>query len=188
MKTKCVLIIMFLLLVIMSCNKYSTWGPPKDHKPGRVIDGDPEPAWPGEAGMKTLEGIDSDKDGVRDDLEIFINYNYDTPDLRNAFKQYVKYEQLAMLSADDKEISNRYLHESQKAIMCIIWLQENVLKASKSTDIIETAIYNTKDRVIEFSKISKNFHGQITNSEIVRTADLKDHGKFCQFKAQKELR
>lgn len=55
---------------------------------------DPVPRHPGEEGNKTLLGIDSDNDGVRDDVEIWINERFsNTPTLdlynyRMALKQY----------------------------------------------------------------------------------------------------
>jgi hypothetical protein len=57
---------------------------------------DPEPPHPGEMGMKTLLGVDTDLDGVRDDVEIWINQRFsNTPDKdfyneRQAFKQLVR--------------------------------------------------------------------------------------------------
>src|SRR5215203_1264155 len=47
--------------------------PPTDCVPQYVADLPPDP---GAAGLKTVEGIDADKDGVRDDVQRFIVINY----------------------------------------------------------------------------------------------------------------
>jgi hypothetical protein len=50
----------------------------ENYKP-KVVDGDPEPAtFPDlEVDRRTALGIDSDDDGVRDDIEIYINYYFE---------------------------------------------------------------------------------------------------------------
>ena len=56
-----------------------------------VFDGDPEPLRPPFwKGQKGLHGIDSDNDGVRDDVEIFINRNQEDSILRILYKDYYK--------------------------------------------------------------------------------------------------
>lgn len=57
------------------------------------------PEHPGEAGKETLEGIDSDGDGVRDDIKIEIYYAYpNNPVARAALEQEAKVFQEALLA------------------------------------------------------------------------------------------
>jgi head-tail adaptor len=61
---------------------------------------------PGEEGKKTLLGIDSDKDGVRDDVQIWINQQYSkSSNINNALRQQAKYDQLKIKHHNDKEES-----------------------------------------------------------------------------------
>ncbi len=60
----------------------------KAGKPNPVFDGVVEPDFPDEKeNNKTLEGVDSNQDGVRDDIEIWINRTAEDADLRAALKE-----------------------------------------------------------------------------------------------------
>jgi hypothetical protein len=55
----------------------------------KKIDDDPEPSMPDmKKNEETVAGIDADNDGIRDDVEIWINRNFKTANERRAFKQY----------------------------------------------------------------------------------------------------
>ena len=61
------------------------------------------PPDPGEEGKADVAGIDSDNDGVRDDVERYIAYKYpDNPLTRKALYQYSKYEQLNLINSHNK--------------------------------------------------------------------------------------
>lgn len=70
---------------------------------------DPEPPHPGEIGKKTLLGVDTDRDGVRDDIEIWLNDRYsNTAKIDNSFvlkarKFQAYYIRQAMKWKDSKE-------------------------------------------------------------------------------------
>lgn len=53
----------------------------------RVIDGDPEPKYPDDPD-DTLQGVDADNDGVRDDVEIYINERFKTANERRGWKDW----------------------------------------------------------------------------------------------------
>lgn len=64
------------------------------------------PPDPGEAGKATLAGIDSDNDGVRDDVQRWIVINYpNSQKTRAALVQEVKLDQQFLLNAADPNIS-----------------------------------------------------------------------------------
>lgn len=64
-----------LILVLPSCTKQDD---------GIVID-------PGESGKKTVEGIDKDKDGVRDDLQVWIQQEFgNSESIREAVREMAK--------------------------------------------------------------------------------------------------
>tara|TARA_R110000868_G_scaffold344396_3_gene605424 strand:+ start:964 stop:1755 length:792 start_codon:yes stop_codon:yes gene_type:complete len=91
----------------------------EDYVPG-VYDGNPEPPYPDLAeDVKTLEGIDADKDGFRDDLEIWINRNGKTSNVRNLLRQSISSD-LSILKSKDKENGGRrMLHEMVRTGGCL---------------------------------------------------------------------
>lgn len=84
------------------------------------------PEHPGEAGKETLEGIDSDGDGVRDDIKIEIFYAYpDDPVARAALEQEAKAFHSALLAGAIQDESAREKaslearYEIAKSIKCV---------------------------------------------------------------------
>jgi len=114
---------------------------------------DPEPPHPGEAGMKTLLGIDSDRDGVRDDLEILLNgLLSNTPD-----KNYKN------LRIDFKKISNLKMEQIRHS-----YSKTKVIEIQKEIEAVNNCIYATED--METLKNVNGFHEAFM-------ADTKERGE-----------
>lgn len=78
------------------------------------------PPDPGEAGKATLEGIDSDHDGVRDDIQRYIAYTYTPfPETQAALRQYSIAFQHALLSSETQAASRDAKHYTYLAWDCI---------------------------------------------------------------------
>jgi hypothetical protein len=89
--------LLFLLLFFVACNDYEkVMGPALkvkmgDKNPNPVFDGEVEPAMPDPSeNDKTLLGIDSNKNGIRDDIDIWINRTGKTYNERMALRQLAK--------------------------------------------------------------------------------------------------
>jgi hypothetical protein len=81
------------------------------------------PPDPGEAGKQTLEGIDSDGDGVRDDIQRYIELKHpEAPLTRAALRQYVLPLQAALLDADSEEAALQHDETLSRADDCLIAL------------------------------------------------------------------
>lgn len=75
------------------------------YKEGDLIDdGDIVPPNPPFWEYFTVEGFDEDKDGVRDDVEIWINENYEDPNIRRILKLDSKISYRFMFSKDTEEL------------------------------------------------------------------------------------
>jgi effector-binding domain-containing protein len=88
---------LFILLSFVACNDYEKiMGPALkvkmgDKNPNPVFDGEVEPAMPDPSeNDKTLLGIDSNKNGIRDDIDIWINRTGKTYNERMALRQLAK--------------------------------------------------------------------------------------------------
>lgn len=143
---------------------------------------DPEPPHPGEAGKATLLGVDVDRDGVRDDVEIYINdkfSNTPTKDFFNermAFKQFAAAQQKMLKGKNKGEEVRAAEAEGFDAISC---LKNKGSKAKSLNEIkdfagarkairevsdlrkdIELQLYNTKQRFEEQVEAGKHWHGR----------------------------
>ena len=86
------------------------------------------PPDPGEAGKATLAGIDSDNDGVRDDVQRWIAMSFpNSQKTRAAVTQKAKAIQLILLNAADEANARKYSRASGKASFCITFVREQLL-------------------------------------------------------------
>ncbi len=103
------------------------------------------PPDPGEEGRATLEGIDSDGDGIRDDIQRFIALTHpDSEKLRAGLTQFTRVVQEALLVRDDKPLSLNASSRSDRAIECLYFLL-----SSGAADVINelhAEILNTVER------------------------------------------
>jgi hypothetical protein len=116
------------------------------------------PPDPGEAGKATLEGVDSDHDGLRDDVQREIMFLApESEKMRMALGAYAKVEQTLASSPNlSKEESNAFLEKISAAGACISALQElndRIIYSNYAREIRKTNIVlNTPER----EKVSKN--------------------------------
>lgn len=120
------------------------------------------PPDPGEEGKKTLAGIDSDDDGVRDDVQRYIALTYpDSEKTRAGLTQYAKSVQGALLDADDKELSMKHEEKISKADDCI----EFMLGTDEYDQYISNEalpmILNTKERTMAYFKYDEQLGGEV---------------------------
>lgn len=101
----------------------------------------------------TLLGIDSDNDGVRDDLQLWVNQSYPPatyPSTNNALKQILRYYQLFLENADNEAEAMPYYIKSLESMQCLNWIHLNGYKVHK--EIVSRAI-NTPERIKAYLKV-----------------------------------
>lgn len=82
------------------------------------------PPDPGEAGKATLEGVDSDGDGVRDDIERYIAFNHaDSERIRKALTSYSLGMQAALLSEGNRDQAFAAVEQGNRAVDCLLYLK-----------------------------------------------------------------
>lgn len=138
---------------------------------------------PGEEGKKTLGGIDSDSDGVRDDIQRWINEEYlGKESTKKALKQMVVSMNKSLESSNDKSLSNQHSHDIGYAIGCLAWIDRNNFNEIESR--IRKNFYNTSLRIKTKMEVDSNFHGQGVGP---REKELKtaNWNSLCEFEAIK---
>lgn len=157
----------------------------KKINPNMTFDNEVEPPLPDEdENSKTIEGVDKNKNGVRDDVEIWINRTYSVSDERKALMQFSRSFILELQTAVElnKEKSFELIQESEKATICMIGVfknQEN-LKALKHLDVlIVNTSHRKKAQLLVFELLAGKFIGGHS---------LKDPLMYCKFSVQREER
>lgn len=92
-------------------------------KAAPTYEGIVEPSFPDEVeNNATLEGVDSNGDGVRDDIEIFINRTAEDANIRKTLKMYYR-ESISLLmlidqTREESEVKNK-LNEKLSSMFCL---------------------------------------------------------------------
>ncbi|MFH1155662.1 MAG: NEW3 domain-containing protein [Pseudomonadota bacterium] len=133
------------------------------------------PPDPGEEGKNTLLGIDSDTDGVRDDIQRYIYFSYtDEEAVRLALTQVAMEYQGLLAKADDAEAAMEHANRMSRHGECL-----HYLKGRESGDIIaalKAEILNTKERSLAYIQYNKKLGGYV-----FRGKPLKEWRNSCCF-------
>jgi hypothetical protein len=114
------------------------------------------PADPGEAGKQTLLGVDSDNDGVRDDVQIAIARHYPEPEdekARLALEQFAASWQYAFSvyqSGDEEELYDVF-SEITPAVVCVAGMSS---KPREDMVFVKMIMRNTDERVKVYEEIN----------------------------------
>lgn len=114
------------------------------------------PPDPGPAGMKTLEGIDSDRDGVRDDVQRFIVFQYGHSERAvMALRTIAKGVQQQVLLGDSVSRDQaKALAEGlvMKSVDCYSRSVDPQTRSSKALSMVVTEVTNTPERYAQKRK------------------------------------
>jgi hypothetical protein len=114
----------------------------------------------------TLLGVDSDNDGIRDDVQRWINENFSNKPivLKLAFKQYAIAMQSSLPTSNNKTLSIQTSHATLKSQGCLYEVgDETGIPGREQEEIrkkIKLMYLNTKERIEAELKADENFHGQ----------------------------
>lgn len=176
-KNKRFLILFVLLSILISCLKDDPRTPEEkemDRQMGMIDD------------RKTLLGPDKNNNGVRDDVEYWINNAPEilNNDIKRATMWYAKTQRDVQMLASNKQRSIESMHELAGAYGCLsLVLREMNLPFDDDYIEDQLTIYmdNTKERHLAYLKSDRNFAGQ--SGRVHKFAD-----EGCPFKLEKRYR
>ena len=120
------------------------------------------PPDPGEAGKATLAGIDSDGDGIRDDVQRYIELTYfgdENINVRKALRQDAEGFQLELLASSNKEESVRLLHARERDGNCLAGVM-GVDASADAGSALQAQILNTEIRSRAWIAFNRNISGE----------------------------
>ena len=149
--------------------------PPVDPPDPPNPPGDGLPPDPGEAGKATLEGIDSDQDGIRDDIQRYIALTYpDSQKTRAALKQYTLAFQKATLESPDEERALRNTEYMHRASECLWHIHSE--DSIKMSDTLLAEFLNTMDRSRAYLAYNSKLGGHTFGGK-----DFDEYKSSCTF-------
>lgn len=179
---------MKFLIILFSLSALTFAEPSKDIKQAEFMTGldKAPPMLDEDENNKTILGIDSNKNGIRDDVEVYIHENFKGEDkyyermlaFQLAFNLQERYK-IAMV--DMKQFS-KVVHPYEKFLSCNQFVNDNYTKdynkgyrMRRRLDKLLGIQANTKLRLILNSKIDDFFSGKSAQG-------LKANKRYCKFK------
>lgn len=118
------------------------------------------PPDPGPANDETIEGIDSDGDGIRDDIQRYIALNYSEAPTRNALTQITRSVQAALLDADSEGLSIEDAQEIMRASECLGAIMPTDERYRVKT-LVLSEILDTELRGMRYVEFNSKLAGQV---------------------------
>jgi len=133
------------------------------------------PQDPGEAGRETVLGIDSDSDGVRDDIQRYLYFTYpENEKIRMALTQIAMEWQGLLSQASDPDAAFNHATKMARHGECLFYIQG---EASLDADAaLQAEILNTRERSIAYINYSNTLGGAI-----ITGAPVKKWKDSCNF-------
>ena len=133
------------------------------------------PPDPGEAGKQTLLGIDSDNDGIRDDIQRYISLTYpDDEKIRLAITQIAIEYQGLLSQADDKKSAFYHATRLSRHGECLDYFAGEV--SGEIIAALKAEILNTRERSLAYIKFSDSLGGTM-----IIGRPLKEWKNSCNF-------
>ncbi len=127
------------------------------------------PLDPGEAGKKTLEGIDSDGDGVRDDVQRWIVLNYpNSIKKQEGLKQLTRALSLYILSSNKTQATEAN-YQRERAVGCLYLIDKK--DGPNNIDSLKNKFLNTEQRLLAYYK----------SEELKGTSSGIEDSRVCNF-------
>lgn len=120
------------------------------------------PLDPGEKGKETLLGIDSDNDGVRDDIQRYIYLTYPNEKIvRLALSQIARNYQELLPDSSDPEIAYENVKKLNRSRACLHYVKDNdIYKVIKIRRAIKAELLNTQERSLKYLEFNNSLAGR----------------------------
>jgi len=135
------------------------------------------PPDPGEAGKATLAGVDSDGDGLRDDVQRYIALTYqDSEKVKASLTQQAKMMQDALLESGNKEKSIRNAEKSSNSSACLSYVFGSLEAKRAARDKLNLIILNTDERNYAYIAYNEQLGG-----EVFFSVPYNERASACEF-------
>ncbi len=133
------------------------------------------PPDPGEPGKATLEGIDSDGDGIRDDIQRYIALTYpDSQKTRAALRQFTRALDKSILESPDEESALNNTEGMHRASECNWYIHSKL--SIKMTDLLMSEYLNTVERSRAYLAYDAKLGGHVFGGK-----DFDEYKTSCTF-------
>lgn len=125
----------------------------------------------------SLKGTDFDNDGIRDDVQKWIDLNIKDPNLILGLKQFTRYKTQGMLAYHDKVASRLAQNAALDALDCLVAIGFEIEDIYALASKVDSVNFNTEAR----SRSNKLSEIQMSGSERI-AGDKKLNIEKCEFK------
>lgn len=127
------------------------------------------PPDPGADADKTIEGIDANRNGIRDDAELAIFKEYpNSAKTRSAALQYALALQIGLTQVFNSETLVAMAQENGRAILCLGKLDRDIIDSIQREDLLKKIILNTNARNNQLEEVYEKYmvsHGDVKGKQ-----------------------
>ncbi len=134
---------------------------------------EPEPKDPGQLGRETLAGLDANVNGIRDDIEIWINNNTSNTEEKNLDSVRARLLSAgknlgeAIILSQNGKVAKDHYRQSMRDLSCVTSLKDKNLAVLSSK--LKVIVFNTESRLNAWIKVQGTFAGD----------DVEDLNGYC---------
>lgn len=182
--------ILIFLLALSGCYEYEkNISDARDnkhkHPEQRFFDGEAEPPFPDEnENGKTLLGVDVNYNGIRDDVEIWINFIGKDYNHRMALKMLARSEVKRLIAGDKriKALKTQAAKDYWDAFLCVRYIEKSIygLNNYPSLDLLEV-VYNTESRIHAYKYLES---GSVVYESNNKNLEAGTEYSVCDFKIE----
>lgn len=138
------------------------------------------PPDPGEAGKATVLGIDSDNDGVRDDIQRLIQQTApnSTP-IKSALRQYAANAQKLFAAVGNDSEVLRLLQESNRSSQCARYIMRTVDLRSDGLEVMDKLRANIANSYLRMKTLSEI--SSVASGKVIQSIPIGQESQACKF-------
>jgi hypothetical protein len=155
----------FALAALSACQRETE---PAPETPAKVLPPDPGPA-----GKVTVQGIDSDEDGVRDDVQLFIDSTWSDSATLAASTRFSKALQAFLVSGTDKPAALAAAASLNRSIDCLYAVDPDGF--GSIVEHAEAVVVNTESRTRAYARA-----GAFISGGGFSVSTVADNAAFCR--------
>ena len=185
---KKILLVLILGVVTASCNRYEELvGQARDNKEKKGVqffDGEKEPEFPeAKENNQTILGVDNNKNGIRDDIDVWINYTAKDKNQRMALRQLATKLQKIM-NYDErvaKVVKEGVASEVWEAMICLSFFERGKKAEELLFPKLSDVIFNSEKRIDAYKRF--HYRGLVYGSNRDDARGEKEY-LLCDFKIE----
>ena len=191
MNNKFLYVFLFIIVSIISgCSEYKknikeAKNNKQKHPEQRIFDGEIEPEFPDEdENEDTILGVDVNKNGIRDDVDIWINYVGINRNHRMGLRQFAKAQNKRLIvgsTYSDSQVIDQAAKDVWDGFLCSSYFTRGKFNGKSPSSMMLELVVNTSQRVDAYKSFNR---GSVMYESTIKHLNTIEAYRACNFKLE----